>query len=125
VKSETTGKLLRIFVGEHDRWKGQPLYTAVVEVLRRRGFAGATAFKGIEGFGEHAVLHAARLIDVSTDLPVLIEVVDSEEKIRALLPVLEEMIREGMVTIETVEVIHYRPAGPRDTSPGARKEERR
>lgn len=107
MKSESTGKLLRIFVGERDRWKGQPLYTALVEELRHAGLAGATVFKGIEGFGGHSVVHAARVFDLSTDLPVLIEVVDSEEKIRAFLPTIERMVREGLVTLETVEVIHY------------------
>ena len=69
VKAESTGKLLRIFVGERDRWKGQPLYTAIVEVLRKRGFAGATVFKGIEGFGGHSVIHAARVIDMAIQAP--------------------------------------------------------
>jgi len=108
VKSESTGKLLRVFVGEKDRWKGQPLYTAVVEVLRREGLAGATVFRGIEGFGGHSVVHAARVFDLSTDLPILIEVVDSEDKIRGILPVLDAMIGEGLVTLEAVEVIRYR-----------------
>jgi PII-like signaling protein len=125
VKSESTGKLLRIFVGERDRWKGQPLYTAIVEMLRKRGFAGATVFKGIEGFGGHAVVHAARVIDLSTDLPILIEVVDAEDKIRAVLPTLEEMIREGLVTVETVEVIRYRAEGPRLPGPKPPGGERR
>lgn len=107
MKLESTGKLLRIFVGERDRWKGQPLYTAIVEMLRRRGFAGATVFKGIEGFGGHAVVHAARVIDLATELPILIEVVDSEEKIRGAMPALDEMIREGLVTVETVEIVRY------------------
>ena len=116
MKSESTGKLLRIFVGERDRWKGQPLYIAIVEMLRKRGFAGATVFKGIEGFGGHSVVHTARVIDLATELPVLIEVIDAEQKVRDVLPTLEDMIREGLVTIETVEVIRYgasgRPAPP-------------
>ncbi|MFY9780684.1 MAG: DUF190 domain-containing protein [Candidatus Baltobacteraceae bacterium] len=125
MKAESTGKLLRIFVGERDRWKGQPLYTAIVEVLRKRGFAGATVFKGIEGFGGHSVIHAARVIDMATELPVLIEVVDSEEKIRAVLPTLDEMIREGLVTLEAVEVIRYWTGGSRPAQPEPPPGERR
>ena len=108
VKSQSTGKLLRIFVGERDRWKGQPLYTAIVEQLRKAGLAGATVFKGIEGYGAHSVVHAARVIDLSSDLPVLIEVVEAEDKVRAFLPTIDAMVGEGLVTLETVEIIHYR-----------------
>lgn len=112
--STGTAKLLRIFVGESDRWGAQPLYTAVVDEARRRGLSGASVFKGIEGFGGHSVVHAARVFDLSSDLPILIEIVDSEEKIRDFIPVLNEMVREGMVTLETVEVIRYRAGLPKD-----------
>ncbi|MHB8147725.1 MAG: DUF190 domain-containing protein [Vulcanimicrobiaceae bacterium] len=108
MKLEGSGKLLRIFIGESDRHGAQPLYTAIVERARAAGLGGATAFKGIEGFGAHSVVHAARVFDFSTDLPVLIELVDSEEKIRAFVPVLDEMVHEGMITMETVEVIRYK-----------------
>jgi len=100
-------KLLRVFVGESDRHGGQPLYTAVVEAARHFGLAGATVFKGIEGYGSHAVLHAARVFDLSTDLPVLVEIVDTEEKIGAFLPELEKLIRDGLVTLEAIEVIRF------------------
>jgi uncharacterized protein len=113
VKSETTGKLLRVFVGESDRHGGQPLYTAIVERARKTGLGGATVFKGIEGFGGHSVVHAARVFDLSTDLPVLIEIVDSEEKIRAFIPILDEMVHEGLITLETVEVIRYKSGEPK------------
>ena len=110
----STGKLLRIFIGESDRSGNQPLYTAIVELARKHGLAGATVFKGIEGFGGHSVVHAARVFDLSSDLPVLIEIVDAEEKIRSFLPLLDAIVGEGLVTLETVEVVHYR-AGERRT----------
>jgi len=114
VNEASTGKLLRIFIGESDRSGNQPLYTAIVELARKHGLAGATVFKGIEGFGGHSVVHAARVFDLSSDLPVLIEIVDAEEKIRSFLPLLEAIAGEGLVTLETVEVVHYR-AGERRT----------
>jgi PII-like signaling protein len=107
VKIETAGKLLRVFVGEADRHGGQPLYTAIVERARKAGLRGATVFKGIEGYGSTAVVHAARIFDLSADLPILIEIVDSEERIREFFPVLDEMITDGLVTVEAVEVHRY------------------
>jgi uncharacterized protein len=113
VRTEGSGKLLRIFVGEADRWEHQPLYTAIVEAARKAGLKGATVFKGIEGYGGHSTVHAARIFDVSSDLPVLIEIVDSEERVRAFLPRLDEMIKEGLVTLEAVEVVAYRAGSPK------------
>ncbi|HVN69291.1 MAG TPA: DUF190 domain-containing protein [Candidatus Binatia bacterium] len=113
MKLEGSGKLLRIFVGESDRWGYQPLYTAIVEAARAAGIGGATVFKGIEGYGGHSVVHAARVFDLSSDLPILIEIVDVEERIRAFLPQLDKMVTEGMVTLETVEVIAYRLGSPK------------
>lgn len=113
MKSESTGKLLRIFVGESDRHGAQPLYTAIVEAARKAGLGGATVFKGIEGFGGHSVVHAARVFDLSSDLPILIEIVDGEDKIRAFIPVLDEMVHEGLITLETVEVIRYKTGAPK------------
>lgn len=113
MKIEGSGKLLRIFVGESDRWGRQPLYTAIVEAARKAGVAGATVFKGIEGYGGHSVVHAARVFDLSSDLPVLIEIVDTEERIRAFLPQLDDMVKEGMVTLETVEIIAYKSGSPK------------
>jgi PII-like signaling protein len=117
MRTEGAGKLLRIFIGESDRWGRQPLSIAIVEAARKAGIGGATVFKGIEGFGAHSVIHAARVVDLSTDLPILIEIVDTEEKIRAFIPTLDEMVREGLVTVETVEVVVYRhrkdPTAPR------------
>jgi hypothetical protein len=106
----TEGKLLRVFIGEDDRWHGRPLYEAIIEEARRRGLAGATAWKGFMGFGKHSRLHTTKILRLSEDLPVVIEIVDAEEKISGFLPVLEEMVAEGLVTVERAEVILYRAA---------------
>ncbi|HEY1655689.1 MAG TPA: DUF190 domain-containing protein [Candidatus Tumulicola sp.] len=113
MKTEGTAKLVRIFLGESDRWKGQPLYVAIVEAMRKEGLAGATVFKGVLGFGAHSVVHAARIVDLSSDLPIVIELVDSEEKIAAFLPTLDAMVGEGLVTMEKVDVIAYKAGVPK------------
>lgn len=113
MKLEGEGKLLRIFIGESDRHGTQPLYTAIVEAARSAGLSGATVFKGIEGFGGHSVVHAARVFDLSTDLPVLVEIVDTEEKIRAFVPTLDGLVKEGLVTLETVQVLRYMSGAPK------------
>jgi len=114
VKLSGSGKLLRIFIGESDRYGSQPLYTAIVEAARKQGLSGATVFKGIEGFGGHSVVHAARVFDLSTDLPVLIEIADTEERVQAFIPQLDEMVHEGLVTLESIEIIHYKSGAPKD-----------
>jgi len=101
-------KLLRIFVGESDRYKGRPLFEVIVERARARGLAGATVFRGVMGYGGHSRIHTARVLRLSEDLPVMIEIVDKEEKIEAFLPELDELIQEGLVTLERVEVVWYR-----------------
>jgi PII-like signaling protein len=105
---EGEGKLLRIFIGESDTWHGKPLYEAIVERVRREGLAGATVLRGLEGFGAHSRLHTSRILRLSEDLPVVIEIVDSAEQIDRILPTLDEMVEEGMVTVERVQVITYR-----------------
>jgi PII-like signaling protein len=100
--------MVRIFFGESDRWKHQPLEAALLERLRKEGFAGATVFRGVSGFGANSVIHTTHLLELSTDLPVVIEVVDSEEHINRLLPILDEMLDDGLVTIEKVRVLRYR-----------------
>lgn len=115
MKLEGSGKLLRIFIGESDTHHGKPLYQAIVERAREHGLAGATVVRGIEGFGADSRLHTARILRLSEDLPVLIEIVDTEERINEFLPTVDEMVEEGMLTMETVEVIAYRakrPPGP-------------
>ena len=101
----TTGRLLRIFVDEADRWHGQPLYTAIVEALRKEDFVGATVLKGIEGYGSHKTLHSARVFDFSTNLPIVIEVIEEGAKIDAFLPTLQAMIGEGLLTLEDVRIV--------------------
>ncbi|HVZ33124.1 MAG TPA: DUF190 domain-containing protein [Polyangiaceae bacterium] len=109
--------LLRIFIGESDKWHHQPLERALLERLRREGFAGATVIRGIEGFGARSIIHTAHLIDLSADLPVLIEVVEDEEHIGKLLRILDEMITGGaLVTTEKVRVLRYAPADRRPSS---------
>ena len=97
------GRLLRIFVGEDARSGGQPLHVAIVELLRRENVAGASVFRGVEGFGTHHELHTNRLFAFGTKMPILIEVVDVEEKIAALMPRLEAMVDEGVITLERVD----------------------
>ncbi len=104
------GQLLRIFIGENDHWHGGLLYTAIVELLRRKGIAGASVFKGIEGFGAHHEIHLAKIFSFSGKLPILIEVVDDEEKIAPLIPEIEHMVTEGTVTLERVEYCRFFPS---------------
>lgn len=108
MKIEGEGRLLRIFIGESDTWHGKPLYQAIVERVRAEGLAGATAIRGIEGFGADSRLHTSRILRLSEDLPVVIEIVDTAERIEQVLPILDEMVGEGMVTLERVQVIAYR-----------------
>jgi uncharacterized protein len=100
--------LLRIFLGESDRWKHQPLYEAIVLKAREMHLAGATVLRGPMGFGKSSRLHTAKILRLSMDLPVVIEIVDAEDKIQSFLPVLDEMMKGGLVTLEKVKVIHYR-----------------
>jgi len=102
------GHLLRIFVGENDRHGGVPLYEWIVREARHAGLAGATVLRGVEGFGAHSRLHTARVLGLSSDLPIVIEIVDTREKIEAFLPVIDDAIEEGLATIEKVEVRFYR-----------------
>ncbi len=102
------GQLLRVFVGESDIWEGQPLYRAVVHKAKELGLAGATVLRGAMGFGANSRVHSSKLVDLSTDLPILIEIVDAAEKVQALLPFLDEIVKEGMITVEAVKVLRYR-----------------
>jgi PII-like signaling protein len=100
--------LLRIFIGESDRWEHQPLHEAIVLKAREVHLGGATVLRGAMGYGKTSRLHTAKILNLSTDLPLVIEIVDSEEKINAFLPVLDKMISGGLVTMEKVKVLHYR-----------------
>ena len=108
MKLPEQAKLLRIFIGENDRWQHQPLYEAIVLKARELGLAGATVLRGPMGFGAKSHLHTAKILRLSTDLPMVIEMVDSAERISLLLPHLDEMVVEGLVTLEDVQVIKYR-----------------
>jgi len=99
--------LLRIFLGESDRWEHRPLYEAIVLKAREANLAGATVLRGPMGFGKSSRLHTAKILRLSTDLPLVIEIVDAEDKINAFLPTLETMLSGGLVTLEKVKVIHY------------------
>ena len=108
--------LVRIFLGESDRWRRTPLSRAILERLRADGFAGATVTHGVAGFGANSIIHTANLIELSSDLPVIIEVVDDQAHVDRLLPILDEMISGGaLVTLERVRVLRY-ASGPKRTS---------
>lgn len=108
MKIEGQAQLLRIFIGESDHCAGKPLYEAIVLAAREAGLAGATVLRGLEGFGARSRIHTARILRLSEDLPIVVEIVDREERIAAFLPRLDAMVTEGLVTLETVQVLIYR-----------------
>ena len=101
--------LMRIHIGESDRWHGKPLYQVIVELLRREKFSGVTVLRGVGGYGSSSVYHTEKILRLSQDLPIVVEVVESNERIEGILPQLDEMIGGGLVTLEKVRVILYRP----------------
>jgi PII-like signaling protein len=102
------GALLRVFLGESDKHEGKPLYEWIVLKAREAGLAGATVLRGIEGFGAHSRLHTAKILRLSEDLPIVVEIVDAKEKVEAFLPVVDGAVREGLATVERVQVRFYR-----------------
>ncbi|UCE71090.1 MAG: DUF190 domain-containing protein [Nitrospiraceae bacterium] len=108
MKLPEEGKLLRILIGEADKHKGKPLYEAIVMKARQLNLAGATVFRGIMGFGATSRIHSVKLLRLSEDLPVMIEIVDAEDKIDLILPFLDETVKEGIITMEKVTVVKYR-----------------
>jgi hypothetical protein len=102
------GYLLRIFVGESDKQGHRPLYEVIVLKAREEGLAGATVLRGVMGFGKNSILHTAKILRLSEDLPMVIEIVDSLEKVEAFLPALDEMVTDGLVTLEKIKVLHYK-----------------
>jgi len=112
MKIDGPALLARIYIGESDRWEGRPLYEAIVEKLRASGVAGATVLRGIEGYGRAARVHTAHILRLSEDLPILIEVVDREDRLRSVLPAIDAMVDGGLITLEHVEVIAYRSPQP-------------
>ena len=101
------GSLLRIYVGESDKWEGRPLYEVIVHAAREAGLAGATVLRGVMGYGRHSRMHTAKILRSSEDLPVVIEIADAAEKVDAFLPTLDEIVLEGLVTVEKVRVLRY------------------
>ncbi|TBR17361.1 DUF190 domain-containing protein [bacterium] len=108
MKIPADGKLLRIFIGEADKWQGKPLYEEIILLAKKNGMAGATAIKGFMGFGCKSHMHTTKLLRLSEDLPIIIEIVDSEDKINQFIPHLDEMVKEGLITLEKANVIMYR-----------------
>jgi len=108
MKIPEQGKLLRIFVGESDKFQGQLLHEAILQLAKKEGLAGCTVIKGFEGFGAGSRIHTTKILRLAEDLPVIIEIIDAEEKIDQFLPHLDGMISEGLVTVEKVQVILYR-----------------
>lgn len=110
MKLEGVGKLIRIYIGESDRWQQRPLYEAIVLEARQRGLAGATVLRGAMGFGANSRIHTAKILRLSEDLPLVIEIADREEAIDAFLPVLDGMMTGGLITVEKVQIALYRSA---------------
>ena len=108
MKLPEQGKLLRIFIGEGDHYKGKPLYEAIVLKARELNLAGATVLKGVMGYGANSRLHTSKVLRMSEDMPLIIEIVDTEEKLESIMPFLEETVREGLITLEAAKVIIYR-----------------
>ena len=104
-----TWKQLDIYIGECDRWHNQPLHIALVETARKRGIAGATVTRAIEGYGRHSTIHTTHLLELSSDLPIVVTLIDREEVLTDFLPTLEEMVKDGLVTMHTVEILHHAP----------------
>jgi PII-like signaling protein len=109
MKLEGEGRLVRVFIGEADRWHGSPLYEAIVSRARAEGLAGATVVRGLMGFGAKSRIHTAKVLRLSEDLPIVVEIVDRPDRIDKFLPLLDEMVADGLVTVERVQVITYRP----------------
>ena len=108
MKLPSEAELLRIFIGEADKHKGKPLYEEIINLAREKKMAGATVIRGLMGFGAHSRVHTAKILRLSEDLPIIIEIVDETEKIESLLPELDQMIKEGLITIEKIRVLAYR-----------------
>lgn len=108
-KIEGEQVLMRIFIGESDKWERRPLHAALLELFRSKGLAGATVLRGVAGFGPRSILHTAGILRLSADLPLIIEVVDSEEHLNAVLPTVDAMMAGGLITMEKVRVVRYEP----------------
>ena len=109
-KFEGERTLMRIHIGESDKWHGKPLYEAIVALLRKEGFSGATVLRGVGGYGGSSIYHTDKLLRLSQDLPIIVEVIEAQERIDQILPRLDEMVEGGLITLEKVRVILYRAA---------------
>jgi PII-like signaling protein len=110
MKAEGEGQLLRVYVDESDRWDGRPLYEAIVKAARAEGLAGATVLRGMMGFGANSLIHSeTKSTHMPEDMPVVIEIAEKAEKIKRFMPILDRMVKEGLVTLEKVQVVVYRP----------------
>jgi len=117
MKIEGEGQLLRVFIGESDHWQGRPLHEAILLAAREQGLAGATVVRGLAGFGATSLIHTVKVLRLSEDLPMVIEIVDKPDRIEKFVRMLDAMITDGMVTLEKVNVLMYRHNG--DVGPGA------
>ena len=111
MKIEGDGQQLRVFIGESDRWQGRPLYEAIVLKAREMGMAGATVMRGLMGFGANSRIHTAKVLRLSDDLPMVVEIADTPERIQAFLPELDRMVGEGLITLERIHILAYRHNG--------------
>ncbi len=114
-KFEGERTFMRIYIGESDKWHSKPLHDAIVELLRKEGFSGATVLRGVAGYGGSSIYHTDKLLRMSQDLPIIVEVIESTERIEAILPRLDEMVEGGLITLEKVRVILYRAARNKQT----------
>lgn len=109
-KFEGERTLMRIHIGESDKWHGKPLHEAIVSLLRKEGFSGATVLRGVGGYGGSSIYHTDKLLRLSQDLPIVVEVIETQERIDQILPRMDEMVEGGLITLEKVRVILYRSA---------------
>ena len=114
MKIQGPGKKIRIYIGEADRWHGNALFNAIVMQARQEGLAGASVFRGIEGFGAHSRIHTTSILQLSEDLPILVEIVDAADRIDAFLPLLDEMVTEGLITVERCDIVKYTAGAPKE-----------
>lgn len=114
MKIEGEAQLVRVYIGENDTWHGKPLFEAIVLRAREEGLAGATVFRGMEGYGASSRVHTTRLLELSSDLPVVIELIDVHERIARFLPILDELVGDGLVTTQPVHVVTYRGSPSED-----------
>lgn len=111
---EGVGVRVRVYLGERDKHNGKSLWSALLELLRREGASGATVTRGVAGYGAHSKIHAASIVDLSSDLPLILEWIDTEERVKRTLPDLEEMLQGGLITTDPVKIIRYQPHTDRD-----------